>query len=95
MARKVAIGVNWQGSLDYKALLERIQIADAVGVHSAWVAEAWGRDAFTILTMIPLLKLKGEIDAIRKMRRVGWVMTHPTCDVTMTQKRTNSTCLLT
>lgn len=52
MARKIAVGINWQGSLDYKALLERIQIADAVGVHSAWVAEAWGRDAFTILTLL-------------------------------------------
>ena len=27
--RKLAIGINWQGSLDYKALLERVQIADA------------------------------------------------------------------
>ena len=29
MARKLAIGINWQGSLDYKVLLERVQIADA------------------------------------------------------------------
>jgi F420-dependent oxidoreductase-like protein len=52
MSRKIAIGINWQGSLDYKALLERVQIADAVGVHSAWVPEAWGRDAFTILALL-------------------------------------------
>jgi len=52
MARKISIGINWQGSLDYQALLERVKIADAVGVHSAWVAEAWGRDAFTILTLL-------------------------------------------
>jgi F420-dependent oxidoreductase-like protein len=52
MARQISISVNWQGTLDYKALLERVQIADAVGVHSAWVAEAWGRDAFTILTLM-------------------------------------------
>jgi F420-dependent oxidoreductase-like protein len=52
MARKISIGINWQGPLDYKAFLERVQIADAVGVHSAWVPEAWGRDAFTILTLL-------------------------------------------
>lgn len=52
MARKIAIGINWQGALDYQTLLERVQIADAVGVHSAWVAEAWGRDAFTILALL-------------------------------------------
>lgn len=52
MARKVSVSINWQGTLDYKALLERVQIADAAGVHSAWVAEAWGRDAFTILTLM-------------------------------------------
>ena len=42
MTRKVAVGMNWQGSLDYKALIERVQIANAIGVHSAWVPEAWG-----------------------------------------------------
>ncbi len=52
MARKVSVGINWQGNLDLKAVLERVQIADAVGVHSAWVAEAWGRDAFTLLTLM-------------------------------------------
>ncbi len=52
MARKISVGINWQGALDYKALLERVQIADAAGVHSAWVPEAWGRDAFTILTLM-------------------------------------------
>lgn len=52
MARKISIGINWQGALDYKAFLERVHIADAVGVHSAWVPEAWGRDAFTILTLL-------------------------------------------
>src|SRR5213593_1732214 len=52
MARKISIGINWQGPLDYKALLEKVQIADAVGVHSAWVPEAWGRDAFTTLAVL-------------------------------------------
>lgn len=52
MARKVTIGVNWQGKIDYKALIERARIADQAGVHSIWVAEAWGRDAFTLLTLL-------------------------------------------
>jgi alkanesulfonate monooxygenase SsuD/methylene tetrahydromethanopterin reductase-like flavin-dependent oxidoreductase (luciferase family) len=52
MARKIAIGVNWQGKLDFKAAIERAKLADEVGVHSIWVAEAWGRDAFTLLTLL-------------------------------------------
>src|SRR5882672_2699885 len=52
MARKLAIGVNWQGRLDFKAVIERAKIADAAGIHSIWVAEAWGRDAFTLLTLL-------------------------------------------
>lgn len=52
MARKLTIGINWQGKLDYKALIERAKLADQAGVHSIWVAEAWGRDAFTLLTLL-------------------------------------------
>ncbi len=51
MARKLTIGINWQGRFDFKALVERARIADQAGVHSIWVAEAWGRDAFTLLTL--------------------------------------------
>ena len=52
MARKIAIGVNWQGKLDFKAAIERAKLADQAGVHSIWVAEAWGRDSFTLLTLL-------------------------------------------
>lgn len=52
MAYKISIGIDWQGKLDYQALCEKVQIAEAAGVHSAWVPEAWGRDAFTILTLL-------------------------------------------
>ena len=52
MARKISIGINWQGPLDYKALFDKARIADEVGVHSVWVPEAWGRDAFTPLTLL-------------------------------------------
>ena len=45
MARKLAVGVNWQGKPDFKGTIEKAKIADAAGIHSIWVAEAWGRDA--------------------------------------------------
>ena len=52
MARKLAIGLNWQGRLDFHAIIERARAADQAGIHSMWVAEAWGRDAFTLLTLL-------------------------------------------
>lgn len=52
MARNVTIGVNWQGKPDFRALIERAKLAEQAGVHSMWVAEAWGHDAFTILTLL-------------------------------------------
>jgi alkanesulfonate monooxygenase SsuD/methylene tetrahydromethanopterin reductase-like flavin-dependent oxidoreductase (luciferase family) len=52
MARNVTIGINWQGRVDFKALIERAKLADQAGVHSIWVAEAWGHDAFTLLTLM-------------------------------------------
>jgi alkanesulfonate monooxygenase SsuD/methylene tetrahydromethanopterin reductase-like flavin-dependent oxidoreductase (luciferase family) len=52
MARKLAIGINWQGRLEAKTLIARAKLADEAGVHSIWVAEAWGRDAFTPLTLL-------------------------------------------
>ena len=51
MARKLTIGINWQGKLDFNARLEHAKIADQAGIHSIWVAEAWGRDAFTLLAL--------------------------------------------
>jgi len=52
MSYNVAVGVNWQGKPDFKGLIERARVADETGVHSIWVAEAWGRDAFTTLTLL-------------------------------------------
>ncbi len=52
MARKLTMGINWQGKLDFKNVIERAKIADQAGIHSIWVAEAWGRDAFTLLTLL-------------------------------------------
>src|SRR6185437_5235903 len=52
MSYNIALGVNWQGKPDFKKLIERARIADDAGAHSIWVAEAWGRDAFTTLTLL-------------------------------------------
>src|SRR5271165_3533061 len=52
MSRKLAVGVNWQGKPDFKQTIEQAKIADDAGIHSIWVAEAWGRDAFTLLTLL-------------------------------------------
>src|SRR5213594_1020795 len=52
MARKVSIGFNWQGPMDYDQALARVRLAEEAGVDTAWVAEAWGRDCFTILALM-------------------------------------------
>jgi alkanesulfonate monooxygenase SsuD/methylene tetrahydromethanopterin reductase-like flavin-dependent oxidoreductase (luciferase family) len=50
--RKLAISFDWQGNFDRERAFERVKIADEVGVDSVWIAEAWGRDCFTLLTQI-------------------------------------------
>ena len=51
MARKLTMG-NYQRKLDFKQLIERVKIADEAGIDSMWVDEAWGHDAFTLLTLL-------------------------------------------
>ncbi len=50
MAR-LSIGFNWQGALDYDDACAYARLADAAGVDTVWVPEAWGRDCFTILAL--------------------------------------------
>lgn len=52
MAYKLAIGVDWQGKFDIDKVLARVKVADEVGVDAAFIAEAWGRDCFTLLTLL-------------------------------------------
>lgn len=52
MARRIATGFNWQGDLEREKAFERVRVAEAAGVDSVWVAEAWGRDAFSLLTQL-------------------------------------------
>jgi alkanesulfonate monooxygenase SsuD/methylene tetrahydromethanopterin reductase-like flavin-dependent oxidoreductase (luciferase family) len=52
MTRRLTIGINWQGEFERDKIFERVKIADDAGVESLFVAEAWGRDAFTLLTQL-------------------------------------------
>jgi alkanesulfonate monooxygenase SsuD/methylene tetrahydromethanopterin reductase-like flavin-dependent oxidoreductase (luciferase family) len=52
MTRRLSIGINWQGEFDREHVFERVKIADDAGVDTVFVAEAWGRDAFTLLTQL-------------------------------------------
>ena len=52
MSYRLCIGVNWQGEFDREKVFERVKIADDAGVEACLVAEAWGRDAFTLLTQL-------------------------------------------
>jgi alkanesulfonate monooxygenase SsuD/methylene tetrahydromethanopterin reductase-like flavin-dependent oxidoreductase (luciferase family) len=49
---QLSVGVNWQGMLDRERIFDEVRAADESGVHSVWVAEAWGRDAFSMLTQL-------------------------------------------
>jgi F420-dependent oxidoreductase-like protein len=52
MARTLSMSFNWQGPMDYEQACTRVRLAEAAGVNTVWVAEAWGRDCFTILTLL-------------------------------------------
>lgn len=55
MAGRLGIAVGFAASAaEREELVRRVQVADDLGVDSAWVAEAWGRDAFTLLTELAL-----------------------------------------
>ncbi len=55
MAKRLGMAVGFAVSAaEREELVRRVQVADDLGVESAWVAEAWGRDAFTLLTELAL-----------------------------------------
>ena len=55
MTKRLGIQIGFAGSpTERDDLVERVKIADDLGVESAWVAEAWGRDAFSMLTQLAL-----------------------------------------
>src|SRR5262249_5078626 len=52
MAHKVSLSFNWQGPMDYDQALAQVRLAEEAGVDTTWVAEAWGRDCFSILALM-------------------------------------------
>jgi F420-dependent oxidoreductase-like protein len=52
MARTLSMSFNWQGPMDYSQACTRVRLTEEAGVDTVWVAEAWGRDCFTILTLL-------------------------------------------
>ena len=50
--RRLSIGVNWQGAFDLNEIIEQAKVADEAGVELISIAEAWGRDAFTLLAVL-------------------------------------------
>lgn len=55
MSKRIGLQIGFAGSpSEREELIKRVQIADDLGVESVWVAEAWGRDAFSILTQLAL-----------------------------------------
>jgi alkanesulfonate monooxygenase SsuD/methylene tetrahydromethanopterin reductase-like flavin-dependent oxidoreductase (luciferase family) len=52
MSHRISIGIDWQGSLDRERAFDYVRAADEAGVETVWVAEAWGRDAFSMLTQL-------------------------------------------
>lgn len=59
MTKRIGIQIGFAGSpTEREELVKRVQIADDLGIESAWVAEAWGRDAFSMLTQLALTTKK-------------------------------------
>ena len=55
MPRRLAISVGFGGNPEQnKQILERIKVAEEVGVEAVFTAETWGRDQFSLLTQIAL-----------------------------------------
>ena len=59
MSKRLGIQIGFAGSPSERAdIIKRVQIAEDLGVESAWVAEAWGRDAFSMLTHLAVTTKK-------------------------------------
>jgi alkanesulfonate monooxygenase SsuD/methylene tetrahydromethanopterin reductase-like flavin-dependent oxidoreductase (luciferase family) len=55
VAKRLALSVGFTGNPEQnKELINRIKIAEEVGVEAVFTAETWGRDQFSLLTQIAL-----------------------------------------
>lgn len=52
MGYRLCVTVGSRGGRDREALFEDVRAADEGGVDTAWVAESWGEDAFTLMTQV-------------------------------------------
>lgn len=52
MAYRLSISVASRGSRDREKVFDQVRAADEGGVDTAWVAESWGEDAFTLMTQM-------------------------------------------
>ncbi len=55
MRGKMRIGISLGMLLDDRQVLEYARIAESMNMHSVWVPESWGRDAFVTLSYIATL----------------------------------------
>lgn len=59
MPRRLAVSVGFTGNPEQnKATIEKIKIAEEVGVEAVFTAETWGRDQFSLLTQAALATSK-------------------------------------
>jgi len=49
---EIGLAINSRGETSDEEIIAIAKLADDLGYHSFWTSESWGRDAFTILTMI-------------------------------------------
>ena len=62
MTKRIGLQMGFAGSpSEREEIVKRAQIAEDLGVESLWVAEAWGRDAFSILTQLALATKKVQL----------------------------------
>ncbi len=55
MAKRLALGIGFTGTPEQnKATIEKVKIAEEVGVEAVFTAETWGRDQFSLLTQLAL-----------------------------------------
>ncbi len=55
MPKRLAISVGFTGSPEQnRQIIERVKVAEEVGVEAVFTAETWGRDQFSLLTQIAL-----------------------------------------
>ncbi len=77
MPRRLALAVGFTGSPEQnREIIERIKVAEEVGVEAVFTAETWGRDQFSLLTQIALATSKIKLGRVSRpssgARRLCW-----------------------